>query len=189
MSKFENPDPDKFHRKVYGAARPVHTQAQMRERDQLQTTTTDENYHRHQDEYNKRIRWCVDQGPEYWPAHENKHRAPGDDRNFVFEIPPWHADGTPNPIGIPDNRSVEPVLPGFELPVDYNSNVGWNCHKCSEWVPLPPRTYEHGVEPEDWWWCMTCRRNKPKMTAREKKLKSEVAKIRDIRAMITTDLD
>ena len=121
-----NPNPGLFHRKVYGKHHPGHAPEQMRERDLLQANLTGEDYHRHSAEYAKRIRWCIHQGREYWPAHDHKHRAPGDDTNFIFKIPPWHADGTPNPLGIPDNRAVEAVLAGFELPVD--SKIGWNCH-------------------------------------------------------------
>ena len=97
-----------------------------------------------------------------------------------FKIPPWHADGSVNPLGVPDNRFVEPVLPGFELPIEYDSKTGWNCHKCHEWISLPPRKFEGGVEPKDWLWCMACRKKKPKMTARQKKLQAEVAQIHDI---------
>ena len=175
--KYTNPNPEDFNLKVYGKTSKVHTAEQMRERDLLQAVATDEDYQRHNDEYAKRIRWCIDQGPKYWPAHDHKHRAPGDDTNFIFKIPPWHADGSVNPLGVPDNRFVEPVLPGFELPIEYDSKTGWNCHKCHEWISLPPRKFEGGVEPEDCWWCMTCRKNKPRMTARQKKLQAEVAQI------------
>ena len=178
--KYTNPNPEDFNLKVYGKTSKVHTAEQMRERDLLQALATDEDYQRHNDEYAKRIRWCIDQGPKYWPAHDHKHRAPGDDTNFIFKIPPWHADGSVNPLGVPDNRFVEPVLPGFELPIEYDSKTGWNCHKCQEWISLPPRKFEGGVEPKDWWWCMTCRKKKPKMTARQKKLQAEVAQIHDI---------
>tara|TARA_B100001758_G_scaffold247914_1_gene268476 strand:- start:14544 stop:15107 length:564 start_codon:yes stop_codon:yes gene_type:complete len=187
MTSFENPAPGIFHFKVYGENRIEYTPQQMRERDLLQTGVTDEDYRRHHAEYTQRIRWCIDQGPGYWPAHENKHRAPGDDTNFIFQIPPWHADGSVNPLGVPDNRFVEPVLPGFELPVDYDSKTGWNCYKCQEWVSLPARQYEGKEEPEDWWWCAACRKNKPKMTARQKKVRDEVARIKDIRSLINTD--
>ena len=34
------------------------------------------------------------------------------------------ADRTPNPLGIPDNRAVEAVPAGFELPVGYDSKIG-----------------------------------------------------------------
>lgn len=173
-----------YNLKVFGQTRPPHTVAQMQQRDVLQKAVTDADYCRHNAEYNRRIRWCVDQGSQFWPAHDHKHCAPGDDANFVFGIPPWHPDGTPNPLGIPDNRCVEAVPSGFELPLDYCSTTGWACHKCQEWIPLPPRAYEGAVEPEDWWWCITCRKNKPKMTAREKKIQAVVAKVHDIREMM-----
>ena len=106
--KYTNPNPEDFNLKVYGKTSKVNTAEQMRERDLLQALATDEDYQRHNDEYAKRIRWCIDQGPEYWPAHDHKHCAPGDDTNFIFKIPPWHPDGTPNPLGIPDNCAWKP---------------------------------------------------------------------------------
>ena len=104
-----NPNPGLFHRKVYGNPRRGHAPEQMRKRDLLQANLTGEYYHRQSAEYAKRIRWCIHLGREYWPAHDHKHRAPGDDTNFIFKIPPWHPDGTPNSLGIPDNRAVEAV--------------------------------------------------------------------------------
>ena len=187
MSLYDPVNPGSYDRKVFGETWKRHTAEQMRERDLLQAAATDEDYRRHNAEYNARVSWCVHQGPEYWPAHQHKHRAPGDDSNFIFKIPPWHLDGSPNPLGVPDNRCVEAVPKGFELPIDYDSKTGWSCCKCNEWVPFPPRKYEGGVEPEDWWWCMTCRRNKPKETARAKKIRAEVAQIHDIRGLIKTE--
>ena len=114
--------PHSFDIKVFGKTFKTHTAEQMRVRDLLQTKATDEDYQRHIQEYNARVAWCVQQGPEYWPAHEHKHRAPGNDDNFVFKIPPWTEDGSPNPLGIPDNRAVDPIPRGFVAPTEYNAN-------------------------------------------------------------------
>lgn len=149
-----------FDVKVFGKNLKNHTAEQMRERDILQAKAADEDYRRHSLEYNSRVAWCVRQGPEYWPAHENKHRAPGDDNNFIFKIPPWNADGSPNPLGIPDNRFVDPVPKGFEVPIDHHDKSGWNCRKCNQWISSQPREYEGGTEPDDWWWCRTCQKEK-----------------------------
>ena len=161
-----------------------HTAEEMRQRDLLQQTKRDEDNHRHNAEYNRSVRWSVDQGPQYWPAHEFKHLAPGDDSNFIFKIPPWNADGSPNPLGIPDNRFIEPVPRGFELPIDWNSDIGWNCHKCNEWVPSLQKAFEGGPEPDDWWWCYNCRKNKPKMSAKEKKVQEIAKTVKDIRGLM-----
>ena len=180
----EKTNPGPFHQKVYGHPRLGHTPEQMKERDLLQANMTDEDYHRHSVEYAKRIRWCIDQGPEYWPAHDHKHCAPGDDTNFIFKIPPWHPDGTPNPLGIPDNRTVEAVPTGFELPVEYDSKMGWNCDKCHAWVPRHAHAYEGDPGALDWWWCLRCRQNKPKLSNAEKKNKAAAETTQNIQAMM-----
>jgi len=43
---------------------------------------------RHSAELFRRIRWCVDQGPDYWPANKFVHLAPGDDAAFTLGIAP-----------------------------------------------------------------------------------------------------
>lgn len=181
---YVNANPGQFNLKVHQESRQSYTSEQMRQRDLAQRLAGDDDYRRHHQEYNARVRWCIDQGPEYWPAHHHKHRALGNDNNFIFKIPPWHANGTPNPLGIPDNRVVEPVPDGFELIPDFDSKAGWHCHKCQEWIPFAPRPYDGKDEPEDWWWCQACRRNKPKMTAREKHLESVLQKVHDIRSLM-----
>ena len=182
--QFENSNLGKFAVKVHGQDCRGYTMADMARRDRLQSKLTDDDYHRHNAEYNARVQWCLKQGPAFWPASDNKHRAPGDDTKFVFGIPPWHPDGTPNPLGIPDNRVVEAVPKGFELPVDYDSKIGWNCTKCYEWIPRLPREYVGGPEPDDWWWCLSCRKNRPKMTAQAKKIEAINRQIKDIRSLL-----
>ena len=82
----------------------------------------------HDGECFARILWCLAQGPAFCPAHEHKHRAPGDDRNFFYGIPPWHADGSVNPAGVPPNfGEPEPLDKNWALLDDWNADMGWNC--------------------------------------------------------------
>ena len=131
----------------------------------------------HDDECMARIQWCLQNGPAYWPAHENKHRAPGNDKNFYYGIPPWHADGTVNPKGVPPSMGPS-QLPGknFALLDDYVN--GFFCGKCDKWVNYPARAYVGKEEPEDWWWCQNCRDTKPalKLSNQDKKLVKAGAK-------------
>jgi len=55
----------------------------------------------HIDEYTECIVWCLKAGPDFHPAFEHKHMAPCDFANFYFQEPPWLADGTVNPAGVP----------------------------------------------------------------------------------------
>ena len=50
---------------------------------------------RHESEHMRRIAWCIRHG--HVPAHSHVHLAPGDDREFVYGVPPWKPDGSPNP--------------------------------------------------------------------------------------------
>ena len=124
----------------------------------------------HDNECYNRVLWCLRQGPAYFPAHEHKHLAPGNDKAFFFGIPPWHRDGSTNPAGIPPNYGEpERLQKNWALLDDYKS--GWECKKCNEWVARPPQTFDGAKEPENWWWCDKCRHagSKPK-TATEKKV-------------------
>lgn len=123
----------------------------------------------HDNECYNRVLWCLRQGPAYFPAHEHKHLAPGNDKAFFFGIPPWHADGSVNPAGIPPNYGEpERLQKNWALLDDYKS--GWECRKCNEWVPFPPRTFQGANEAENWWWCVKCRNKvaKPKTVAEKK---------------------
>ena len=178
---FVNSNPGSFDLKVFGCVRPQEAHEAIRERDARQEALTEEQYCLHAREYTRRVQWCVEQGPAYWPAQEHKHKAPGDDSNFCFGVPPWYADGSPNPLGIPDNRSIEQPMKGFELPLEWNSDIGWSCHKCQEWIPRVPRPFEGPREPDDWWWCFECRKNKPKVSQKEKTIRALVERNKDIR--------
>tara|TARA_Y100000389_G_scaffold192889_2_gene220993 strand:+ start:30548 stop:31900 length:1353 start_codon:yes stop_codon:yes gene_type:complete len=138
---------------------------------------------RHQEECYARVLWCLHKGgPDFHPAHEHKHRAqgnwcyerkcvvPSNDQNFFYGIPPWHPDGSVNPAGIPGNYGpAEPLGKNFQFLDDYN--VGWNCHRCQNWISHPPREYEGKDEPHDWWWCFDCKKSCQKtLSVSEKKI-------------------
>jgi len=130
----------------------------------------------HDGECFARILWCLAQGPAFCPAHEHKHRAPGDDRNFFYGIPPWHADGSVNPAGVPPNfGEPEPLDKNWALLDDWNADTGWNCGRCEAWVPRPPRKFEGAKEPPDWWWCMDCRRVKARAPSLAEKRQQKAA--------------
>ena len=115
----------------------------------------------HDKECYNRVLWCLRQGPAYFPAHEHKHLAPGNDKAFFFGIPPWHANGSLNPAGIPPNfGSPESLGHNQALLDDWDPHAGWNCNKCEAWVPKKPRKFEGPDEPIDWWWCLECRNAK-----------------------------
>jgi len=112
---YENPNPGAFERKVFGTPYVAVDTNAMREHDRKQKEATQEDYTRHQDEVSRRLRWCIDHGEEYWPAHEKVHLAPGDDSEFVFGVAPWMKDGSPNPLGIPDQQVMHGPPQGFQL--------------------------------------------------------------------------
>ena len=93
----------KIHRRVY-------PKQAMAERDAKQRLLTDADYKRHAEEYLLRITWNLRHGVV--PAHQKIHladpeRTEASDERFAFGVPPFHEDGSPNPLGIPDNRVIE----------------------------------------------------------------------------------
>jgi len=115
MFVYDNPNPGLFERKVFGIPYVAVDTNAMRERDRKQKEATQEDYTRYQTEVSRRLRWCIDHGEEYWPAHEKAHLAPGDDSEFVFGVAPWMKNGSPNPLGIPDKPVIDGPPAGFEL--------------------------------------------------------------------------
>ena len=105
----------------------------------------------HEAEIGRRMAWCVQEGRI--PANAHVHEAPGDDRNFVYKVPPWQADGSPNPAGI----YFTPEDPVMAALGKENADVGWTCTRCGEWVPRPPREFRNGEEPWNWWFCFDCK--------------------------------
>ena len=144
-----------------------------------------EEFHRkrviHDNECYARVLWCLKEGgPDFHPAHEHKHRAPGDDANFFYGIPPWHPDGSVNPAGVPPNfGEPEPLAKNWSFIDDWDPKAGWSCHKCNAWVPRPAQKYQGQKEPADWWWCMDCRSAKARTpTLAEKRQQKAAANCR-----------
>ena len=70
----------------------------------------------------------------------------------------WHADGSPNPAGVPDAHSeVRCLLPGGGALIA-DLAYGWECRQCAAWVDSQPRAWEGADEPEWWYWCAACRK-------------------------------
>ena len=130
---------------------------------------------RHEREVARRLAWCVQGGRV--PAFEHLHEAPGDDAQFVYGVPPWRPDGSPNPPGIYFTPE-DPVLARYGRDPDGDS--GWSCTRCQAWVPRPPREFRGGEEPWDWWFCFECKAKAVKPPAKqlaEAKLASHCRKI------------
>ena len=106
---------------------------------------------RHEAEAGRRLAWCVRKGR--LPAHEHVHEAPGDDSQFVYGVAPWLPDGRPNPPGVPYSPE-DSILTAI---AKTDSEAGWTCTRCHEWVPRAPRPFKGGVEPWDWWFCLDCK--------------------------------
>jgi hypothetical protein len=130
-------------------------------------TPKPEQIERHEREFARRLAWCIQNGKV--PAYDYVYMAPGDDSQFVYGVPPWHADGTPNPQGIYFSPPSQEDHALVMLQRDAE-NTGWNCTSCNEWVPVMPREYTRGPEPHDWWWCRSCRATKCKPPQREQKV-------------------
>jgi len=113
-------------------------------------------YSAHSDEIFRRLRWCLDQGPSHWPAQEHVHLAPGDDSRFVLGVPPWRADGSANPAGIPGSIENARDRPRGSVLLD-DDVFGWECRACEQWVSMRPRAFVGAPEPIWWWWCTDCR--------------------------------
>ena len=113
---------------------------------------------RHEREIIRRMAWCIKNG--HVPANEHVHLAPGCDENFVYGVPPFQSDGSPNPAGI----YTQPISQYDKdlSAASKNQATGWGCTSCGNWVPVPPRPYVKGEEPHDWWWCFTCKATKSK---------------------------
>lgn len=110
LSFFDNFGKDAFNFKVYGFKRRKYDKKDMAERDRKQSMLTQEDYDGHVKEYTFRIVWNLKNG--IFPAHQLIHLADPDrceanDDNFALGVAPFHGDGMPNPLGIPDNRFIE----------------------------------------------------------------------------------
>lgn len=134
----------------------------------------------HEKEHFRRIAWCIQNG--YTPAQENVHLAPGDDSKFVYGVPPWNEDGTPNPQGVyfSSTSEMRKFEDNFITEQKKAQNAGWHCTSCSTWVSAIPREYKNGNEPYDWRWCMTCKTTKTKPPQKERAIKEMAQSIHKI---------
>lgn len=143
---------------------------------------------RHDEECYSRVLWCLQEGgPDFYPAHEHKHRAQGNwcyqrkcvvtsnDQNFFHGIPPWHPDGSVNLAGVrPNYGPTEPLGKNFQFLDDYNS--GWECRRCQKWISHAPQEYRGQSEPHDWWWCFECKKScEKKLSLSEKRIANVAA--------------
>jgi hypothetical protein len=108
----------------------------------------------HDQEVRERQSWCLQRG--LTPAHEHVHRAPGCDANFMFGEPPWKADGSVNPRGVPFCYAADMILEKERQLEDYDAR-GFACRKCGAIVRIAAREFQGGPEPVDWWWCKACK--------------------------------
>tara|TARA_X000000368_G_scaffold370834_1_gene320264 strand:+ start:1430 stop:1777 length:348 start_codon:yes stop_codon:yes gene_type:complete len=88
----------------------LYSKQAMAERDAKQRLLADADYERHAEEYLLRLTWNLRHGVV--PAHQMIHladpqRTEASDERFAFGVPPFHEDGSPDPLGIPDNRVIE----------------------------------------------------------------------------------
>lgn len=112
LSFFENKNTRTFDMKIYNKTFKTYTAEEMRSRDKVQaqkmTGDVQVHYDKHANEYRLRLFRAFTAGN--FPAHEKMHLlrdSDFNDQDFFFGIPPWHSDGTPNPLGIPDQREIE----------------------------------------------------------------------------------
>lgn len=110
LAFFSNTVRGTFDKKVFDRECKSYSAEAMAERDRQQALLDDAAYARHAQEYLLRIVWNLRHGVT--PAHQKIHLAdPGrveaSDARFAFGVAPFHVDGTPNPLGIPDNRGIE----------------------------------------------------------------------------------
>lgn len=133
-----------------------------------------ERMNEHDSEHMRRLAWCVDK--KLVPAHEHVHKAPGDDSRFVYNVPPWNQDGSPNPCGVYYSET-DTILQHIEKDSRRNASVfgseSWSCHRCCKTVKMRPRPYVGGPEPWDWWFCFECKATAVKPSAKALKEKAE----------------
>jgi hypothetical protein len=75
-----------------------------------------------------------------------------------FGTPPWHADGSINPAGVPYGRCADAMV-AKHLQVPSFEQCFWHCKLCGTKVNKPPSEAQ-GAEPVWWWWCEQCRQKK-----------------------------
>lgn len=116
---------------------------------------TAEKIQRHDAEQARRLNWCISN--KLVPAFDHIHKAPGDDKEFVYGVAPWNKDGTVNPAGVysegPSESDAKLLSYCKESP-----DMQWACRKCNKIVPRKPSLWtKAGEEPWNWWHCFDCR--------------------------------
>ena len=101
----------------------------------------------------------------------NNKNAENGNHNFTFE--------RPNLTSIPKTTSqalyCEPAViksANIDSAGNFASWQHWYCQLCKSRVWAQPRVFEGENEPQDWWWCNTCKRQRQeqiKSKAEEKK--------------------
>ena len=138
-----------------------------------------ESIDRHEAELTKRLAWCI--ANKYIPAHDHVHKAPGDDANFVYGVPPWNKDGSINPQGVycAPLTKVEQLFTELEK----EKNVEWYCKACDAKINSIPRKWTRTDKPEpwNWWYCLQCKSSKSKPSKKQLMLEHEKASNHDIK--------
>ena len=135
---------------------------------------------RHEREVTRRMAWCIKNN--LTPANTHIHKAPGNDEEFVYGIPPWNADGSINPMGVYSAPPTEKEKEFIQLEKD--ANTEWVCTACKKTVNARPKkwTSKNGEpEPWNWWFCFECKSTQNKPSKKELSQQNEISKIHDIR--------
>ena len=92
----------------------------------------------------------------------NNKKAANGWHNFTFERPNCiQKETAQRMLGISESASIccEDDLTSWDL---------WYCQLCKTRVWAKPRMFHGEIEPEDWWWCKTCKEQKKESIFLEK---------------------
>lgn len=139
---------------------------------------TEEQIRRHENEYCRRLNWCINN--KLCPAFDHIHKAPGNDAEFVYGVAPWNTDGSVNPCGVYNATPTETD----RLLLSYckeSANSSWTCQKCTKVVNRAPLPWNgKGDEPWNWWFCFECKSKyckPPTKTLQQQKIAKQCQKI------------
>jgi len=100
----------------------------------------------------------------------NNKNAENGNHNFTFERPSL----TPIPKTTSPALYCEPAViksANIDSAGNFASWQHWYCQLCKSRVWAQPRVFDGENEPEDWWWCNTCKRQRQElMRAAESKV-------------------
>ena len=134
---------------------------------------------KHEAEVTRRMVWCLKNGKT--PANLHVHKAPGDDDNFVYKVPPWLPDGSVNPCGVYTEALSYEEKAFVKLHTEKDKE--WICKSCKEIVHARPREFisKNGEpEPWNWWFCLKCKATKSKPSKKEIRTNDEIKHNRSI---------